>query len=155
MITQQQQLFVKEYLRLRCKSATQAAITAGYSPKTASSQASQLLKNPKVLSFLEEQKSLLSQELREEFLFDALEARNVLSDILADPEASHRDKITVAKDFLDRAGFGGVTVALTGKEGAPIQVDTTPNINLADLSMEELEKLNDITKKLTKQPDSS
>lgn len=37
--TGQQKLFVDEYLRLRKKNATQAAINAGYSPKSASSRA--------------------------------------------------------------------------------------------------------------------
>lgn len=103
--TEQQKLFVDEYLRLRKKNATQAAINAGYSPKSASSQASQLLKNPKVIKYLKAREKAIIQELQEEFIFDALEARKVMYSIMKDPTAENRDKINVAKDFLDRAGF--------------------------------------------------
>lgn len=103
--TRQQKLFVDEYLRLRKSNATQAAINAGYSPKTASSQASQLLNNSKVLKYLEERERAIAQELQEEFIFDAIEARKVLYEIMKDPEARDMDRINAAKDFLDRAGF--------------------------------------------------
>ena len=103
--TRQQKLFVDEYLRLRKSNATQAAINAGYSPKTASSQASQLLNNPKVLKYLEERERAIIQRLQEEFIFDAMEARKVLYEIMKNPEARDMDRINAAKDFLDRAGF--------------------------------------------------
>lgn len=47
MLTEQRKLFVDEHLKLRCKNATRAAINAGYSSKSAQSQASQILKDPK------------------------------------------------------------------------------------------------------------
>lgn len=103
--TGQQKLFIDEYLRLRKKNATQAAINAGYSPKSASSQASQLLNNPKVLKYLEEREKAIIQELQEEFMFDALEARKVMYEIMKNPMANDRDRLNAAKDFLDRAGF--------------------------------------------------
>lgn len=102
---EQQKQFVNEYLKLRKKNQTQAAINAGYSPKTASSQSSQLLNNPKVLEYLKSRESQIEKGLREEFLFDALEAREVMFGILNSEYATDKDKITVAKDFLDRAGF--------------------------------------------------
>lgn len=101
----QQKDFIDQYLRLRKKNATQAAILAGYSEKTASSQASQMLKNPKVLEYLKEREDAISKELREEFVFDALEARKVMYSIMNDEEAKDNDRINAAKDFLDRAGF--------------------------------------------------
>ncbi|NLD31932.1 MAG: terminase small subunit [Trichococcus flocculiformis] len=103
--TGQQKLFVDEYLRLRKKNQTQAAINAGYSEKSASSQASQLLNNPKVLEYLNEREKAIIQELQQEFMFDALEARKVMYEIMKKEDAENRDKINVAKDFLDRAGF--------------------------------------------------
>ena len=104
-LTEQRKLFVDEYIKLRCKNATKAAINAGYSKKSAQSQASQLLKDSNVLEYLEERKGQIKRELQQEFIFDALEARKVMHDILNDPDAVDRDKINVAKDFLDRAGF--------------------------------------------------
>ena len=105
MLTEQKKAFIEEYLKLKCKNMTQAAIAAGYSPRSASSQASTLLKNTEVLSYLHQRKSEIQRELQEEFIFDALEAKKVLYDIMMSESASDRDRITAAKDFLDRAGF--------------------------------------------------
>ena len=104
-LREQQKRFVDEHLRLREKNATAAAIAAGYSEKSASSQASQLLNNPKVLEYLKQRKSQLHQDLRREFMFDALEARKVMYSIMEDPAAQDADRLRAAKDFLDRAGF--------------------------------------------------
>ena len=103
--TAQQKLFIDEWLKLRKKNQTQAAINAGYSVKSAESQASQLLKNPKVLEYLKERESQLEQGLREEFIFDALEARKIMREIMNDEETPHAVRLNAAKDFLDRAGF--------------------------------------------------
>lgn len=105
VITNQQKVFIEEYLKLRKKNQRQAAINAGYSSKSADSQASQLLKNPKVIAYLEEREKLLEQDLRREFLFDALEARNILYSIMNEPEANFRDRLNAAKVFLDLAGI--------------------------------------------------
>lgn len=105
MIKEQRKKFIDEFLKLRCKNQTQAAILAGYSPKSASSQASQILSNPKVQEYLNERKSQLTKELQQEFLYDALEARKVMYEILNREDAADKDRITVARDFLDRAGF--------------------------------------------------
>ena len=105
MIREQQKNFVDEYLKLREKNATQAAINAGYSPKSASSLAYQLLQNPTVLEYLKMRKAALIEDLRNEFLFDAVEARKAMHKILISPYAEDKDIINVAKDFLDRAGF--------------------------------------------------
>lgn len=117
-ITEQRKLFVDEFIKLRCKNATKAAIDAGYSPKTAQSQASQLLKDSNVLKYLEERKNQLKRELQEEFVFDALEARKIMHKILNDGEARDADRIKVATDFLDRAGFkASDKVELSGNVG--------------------------------------
>jgi len=54
---------------------------------------------------LYERKMALADDLRSEFLFDALEARKAMYKILISPHAEDKDIINVAKDFLDRAGF--------------------------------------------------
>ena len=132
MLTEQKMLFVDEYLRQRCKNAKQAAISAGYSPKSAQSQSSQLLKDSEVAEYLKQRKSEISQELQQEFIFDALEARKVMFDILTNEESSDRDKIAVAKDFLDRAGF---------KPSDNVVVSGVVNNPMAGLTTEELKKL--------------
>lgn len=120
-IRNQQKDFVKHYLALRKKNATQAAINAGYSKKTASSQASQLLKNAKVLEFMKEEEKALTEALWEEFTFDALEAREVMYGIMNNPGARDSDRLAAAKDFLDRAGFKPADkVEHSGKDGEAI-----------------------------------
>lgn len=105
MLTEQRKLFVEEFIKLRCSNATQAAINAGYSKKSAASQASQLLKDDKVCEYLEAQKAAIKSEIQQEFLFDALEARKVMYKILSNPEADDKNRLAAARDFLDRAGF--------------------------------------------------
>lgn len=125
-------MFVDEYIKNRCKNAGQAAISAGYSPKTAQSQASQILKDTEVVEYLKQRKNEISQSLRQEFVFDALEARKVMYDIMNNPGAEDKDRIAVAKDFLDRAGFKPTDeVKLSGEVNNPF----------AELTTEELKKL--------------
>lgn len=104
-LTEQRKQFIEEYLRLRCKNATQAAISAGYSKKTASSQACDILKNPEVSKYLEMRKEQLESELRQEFIFEASEAFKVMQNIMNNEASKDSDRINIAKDFLDRAGF--------------------------------------------------
>ena len=48
--------FIKEFILTGCNNGTKAAISAGYSAKTADQQASRLLKNVKVRTAIEEYK---------------------------------------------------------------------------------------------------
>ena len=129
MLTEQKMLFVEEYLKLRCKNATQAAIAAGYSKKSASAQASQLLKNNEVSEYLEQRKSEIAHALQQEFIFDALEARQIMHDIMNNPEAADRDRIAVARDFLDRAGFKPTDeIKVSGKLNDPFEGLTTEEL---------------------------
>lgn len=104
-MTEQQRRFCEYLIEQEGKDQYKAAIRAGYSEKSAPSQSSALMKNPKVLEYYESLKSRISKDLRDRFLFDALWARKVMRDILENPTSENRDKITTAKDFLDRAGF--------------------------------------------------
>lgn len=105
MLTEQRKRFIEEYIRLHCKNATQAAVSAGYSPKSAASQASEILKDSEVSRYFEARKTQLASDLRQEFVFEASEAYDVLVSVMMDPDARDADKITAAKDILDRAGF--------------------------------------------------
>lgn len=129
--TGQQKLFVDNYLKLRKKNQTQAAVDAGYSPKSASSQAYQLLQNPIVLEYLEKREKQLEKELKREFFFDAIDARQVLSDIMNNPEAKDADRASAAKDLLDRAGYKAVDVH---------EIQANVNTNADGLTDSELEQ---------------
>lgn len=129
--TRQQKLFVDEYLKNRKKNATEAAVSAGYSPKSASSLAYQLLQNPIVQEYLEMREKQLEKELKREFFFDAVDARKVLSNIVNDPDAKDADRINAAKDLLDRAGYKAVDVH---------EIQATVNTNADGLTDAELEQ---------------
>lgn len=128
--TRQQKEFVDIYLKNRKKNQTQAAVDAGYSPKSASSQAYQLLQNPIVLEYLEKREKQLEKELKREFFFDAIDARRVLSEILNNPESKDADRANAAKDLLDRAGYKAVDVH---------EIQSTVNIKADGLTDSELE----------------
>ena len=142
-LNEQQKRFVDEHLKLREKNGTQAAINAGYSRKTAAQQAYQLLHKTSVSEFLQQRKTQLYQDLRKEFLFDAIEAREVLYDIMNDPTAEDADRIRVARDFLDRAGFDTPGKDPYGQDSMPAEPD------FSDVTPEELRKLASLV------PDSS
>ncbi|MET1928429.1 MULTISPECIES: terminase small subunit [Enterococcus] len=128
--TEQQKLFIDNYLKNRKKNQTKAAIEAGYSKKTAHVQANQLLKNPLVLEYLEKREKQLEKELKREFFFDAIDARKVLSDIINNPESKDADRINAAKDLLDRAGYKAVDVH---------EIQANVNTNADGLTDSELE----------------
>lgn len=138
--TEQQKLFVDNYLKNRKKNSTQAAIDAGYSPKSAQSQSSQLLMKPNVLEYLEKREKQLEKELKREFFFDALDARKVLSDIVNNPDSKDADRINAAKDLLDRAGYKAVDVH---------EIQATVDMSPDGLTESELEqKINELKEEL-------
>lgn len=67
MLNARQQAFVNEYAKGGFKNASEAAIKAGYSEKTAAQGASQLLKNIKVVEAIE----ALREPAKEEAIVDA------------------------------------------------------------------------------------
>lgn len=131
----QQKRFVDEHLKLREKNATQAAINAGYSPKSAYSQASDLLKKPELQKYLQQRKAAIAKELRQEFLYDAQEARKVMYGVMNDALAQDADRLRAARAFLDLAGFGA-------PDGGTSTTETADNeIDLSDVTSEELHRL--------------
>ena len=97
-------IFVTEYLK-NGNNATQAAIAAGYSEKTAYSQGSRLLKSVEVQQYLNKTEQNLNRDLRQIFAEDAVEAYNVLKKIMLNDAAMDKDRIAAARDILDRGGY--------------------------------------------------
>ena len=102
MLTEQRKRFVLEYIKLRCKNQREAAIRAGYSPKSAATQACDILKDSEVQAFLQEQKAAILREIQEDL---ALSASDAVSVVMMDTEAKDTDRLKAAFDILDRAGF--------------------------------------------------
>ena len=105
MLTEQRKRLVLEYIALRCKDQRQAAINAGYSPKSAAQQACEILKNPEVQSYLQEQKDAVIRRIQEELALSASDAVSTVYDIMMDKDAKDADRLKAAFDILDRAGF--------------------------------------------------
>ncbi|WP_102347279.1 terminase small subunit [Bacillus sp. Marseille-P3661] len=102
-LTPKQNAFVNEYVK--DFNATQAAKRAGYSSRRASEIGYQLLQKTTVIDAIRALQSDIEQQLRLHFLYDAIRAREILYEIMVNPNSLDRDKIVAAKDFLDRAGF--------------------------------------------------
>lgn len=122
-LTPKQQRFVDEY----CVdlNATQAAIRAGYSPKTAGSQANRLLKNVNVAVAVARQQVRATEKVE-------VNQAWVLSKLVTNAEWAMRDErpTTVGLRALELIGKHlGMFVErqeLTGKDGGPIETaDTT------------------------------
>jgi phage terminase small subunit len=125
-------IFVTEYIK--SGNATQAAILAGYSEKTAYSQGSRLLKNDEVQQYLNKTTQNLNRDLRQIFSEDAVEAYAVLKKIMLNDAALDKDRITAARDILDRGGYKPVDKVVS-------DVQVTEHKRSADLSDEELEAI--------------
>lgn len=74
-LNQRQKLFASEYIKLG--NGTQAAINAGYSERTASSQSERLLRNVEIKRFIQVE----VEKMHSENIMDAKEALSILSDI--------------------------------------------------------------------------
>lgn len=74
-LNQRQRLFVSEYIKLG--NGTQAAINAGYSPKTSGAQAEKLLKKVEIKNTIAAE----IEKMHDENIMDAKEALSILSDI--------------------------------------------------------------------------
>lgn len=118
----QKMIFVTEYLK-NGNNATQAAMAAGYSEKTAASQGSRLLKSVDVQQYLNKTEQNLNRDLRTMFTEDAVKAYEVLLKIMEDPTAAHKDRLVAARDLLDRAGYKP-----TEKVAADINSEGTLNV---------------------------
>jgi phage terminase small subunit len=115
-LTEKQAAFVKA-LVTNGGNKTQAAITAGYSPKTAREQAYDLIKIPHVMH------AILEATLTN-FIANAPKAQATLKSLLE--AKSEYVRLEAAKDLLDRAGLKPVD-----KHSHSITGDISINIDLS------------------------
>ena len=102
-LTDRQRKFAWEYWNLG--NATQSAINAGYSKKTAYAQGSALLKKVEIQDAIKHYREESEALLRQQFSRDAIEARKIMFKMMADDDVPENVRLSAAKDFLDRAGF--------------------------------------------------
>ena len=110
-MTDKQELFILEYQQDH--NATQAAIRAGYSPKTAYSQGQRLLKDPDVKEVLEA--DLI--ERKSELIATREQRQQLWTEIMYDTEQSTRDRLRASEllgkscgDFIERIETKGEAV---------------------------------------------
>lgn len=119
-LTKKQQIFVAEYLT--DLNATKAAISAGYSAKSAESQGAQLLRNPKVSQVIEKKSAKRLEKLE-------ITAEKVLKELALIGFANMTDYMAVSKDGKS---FDVDFSKLTRDQAAAIQeitVDATGGAN--------------------------
>lgn len=103
MLNTRQERFAQEYWKTG--HGTNSAIAAGYSKKSAHTQANLLLNNIKVQDRIKELEEQSRSELQQQFSRDAIKARKIMFNIMENDEAPEHVRLSAAKDFLDRAGF--------------------------------------------------
>lgn len=132
-LTERQTKFIEEYLK--DGNATQAAMRAGYSEKTAYRSGYINIKNGQIQEELRKRRKEIRDQLQQQFTSDAVVARKVLFDIMNDEEANEHARLKAATDFLDRAGF---------KPTEKMEHSGGMNLNhnpFSELTTEELRKL--------------
>lgn len=102
-MTDKQELFILEYQQDH--NATQAAIRAGYSPKTAYSQGQRLLKDPEVKTAIEADLTARKSEL----IATREQRQQLWTEIMYDTGQSTRDRLRASEllgkscgDFIER-----------------------------------------------------
>ncbi len=109
--------------------ASQAAITAGYSPKSSRQIGQRLTKNPTVQRMIrEEQHRLIGGRL-------CSKALAVLEQIMDDADAPYGARVDAAKTLLDRGGIPAIPAAMLGA-GRLYEADK----EIAEMTREELQR---------------
>lgn len=117
-----QEKFAQEYWKTG--HGTNSAINAGYSKKSAHTQANLLLNNIKVQERIKELESQSRDELQQQFSRDAIEARKIMFNIMKSDDAPEHVRLSAAKDFLDRAGYkptDDMNIHSTGDMGITVE----------------------------------
>lgn len=92
-LNNKQLAFAQEYMK--CNNITQSAITAGYSKKTASVQGCVLLKNPRVIEYIE----AVNERLESAKIADIQEVMEYLTSVMRGEE---RDQFDLEPSLADR-----------------------------------------------------
>lgn len=95
MLTPKQQAFCEYYIA--CHNATQSAIKAGYSEKTAYSQGQRLLKNVEIKKYLDE----VANKVTERHIASAQDVLNFLSSVMSSKDERTSDRLKAAGMLAD------------------------------------------------------
>lgn len=107
-MTQRQKRFVEEFAK--SGNATQSAIKAGYSKKTAYSIGEENLKKPVIKSELEK----INKETRTETVASVLEIKEFFTEVARDKSQKMADRISAAKELAKIEGAYIEQVQISG-----------------------------------------
>jgi hypothetical protein len=121
-LTPKQVRFIEHYIANECN-GTQAAISSGYSPKSARGIASDLLKLGHIKSEIERRLDEDRTDLQRLMRKEARKMIKVLHDIASDPIAPQASRVSAANSLLDRSGYKPTDqLEITGGGGEPLKV---------------------------------
>ena len=127
-LTPKQAMFCREYLI--DLNGTQAAIRAGYSPKTAQEQSARLLSNVIIQEYVQllmEERSKRVNITAEDVLGDIIETRKAAAD-----EGKHSDRLKANELLGKHLKLFTDKTELTGKDGSALELVITKIIKRAD-----------------------
>ena len=135
ILTQKQETFCLKYVELG--NATQAAIEAGYSPKTARSIANENLTKPYISAFIKE----LRQKAEDATIATVLERKQVLTEIIRGRFANFMTSLTAEK--LKSAALQSIRITefVGGKDGIGKEKTTTIKLHNPVQAITELNKM--------------
>ena len=127
-LTPKQAMFCREYLI--DLNGTQAAIRAGYSPKTAQEQSARLLSNVIIQEYVQllmEERSKRVNITAEDVLGDIIETRKAAAD-----EGKHSDRLKANELLGKHLKLFTDKTEVTGKDGSALELVITKIIKRAD-----------------------
>lgn len=140
-LSEKQKRFVDYYVKTG--NATEAAIKAGYSKRTARQTGAENLTKPYIAAAVEER----NKQLESERIADMIEIKQFWTSVIRNTEVPMGDRLK-ASEFIARTNAAFIERREhTGKDGGPIQ--TQRSVDLTGLSDEELETLEEILSRAT------
>lgn len=118
-LNQRQARFVQEYMKTN--NITQSAIKAGYSPKTAHVQGCNLLKNIKIVNYID----AINERLESEKIADIQEVMEYLTSVM---RGEKKDQFDIDASLSDRTRAAGELAKRLDVRAKSIQVECAVNI---------------------------
>mgnify|MGYP000749518252 CR=1 FL=1 len=118
-LNQRQARFVQEYMKTN--NITQSAIKAGYSPKTAHVQGCNLLKNIKIVNYID----AINERLESEKIADIQEVMEYLTSVM---RGEKKDQFDIDASLSDRTRAAGELARRLDVRAKSIQVECAVNI---------------------------
>jgi len=135
LLPPKRQRFVDEYVV--DFNATQAAIRSGYSPRSASSQADDLLRNPEVKAAVDERRRSIKRKSINHKHWLLRKTKKIIEKCTDDERWNPQGANGAVRNMVDILGLRTEKKEISGPAGGPIQIE----YDYSKLSTEELKTL--------------